>query len=399
VSSLTPDSPSLNIALLERLRRARGNHIPLSELEIDHPRARDDLDALEGFGFQIERHPYLGVSYRGPAARLCPDQIEYQLGTRWIGRRIAVWNRVGSTNDLAARAASTVANDGLVILAEEQTAGRGQRGRSWSAPARSSILMSILLFPPPQLVPLGLEAPLGCAWLIALAAVATAELVSSHTGADARIKWPNDVRVEARKIAGILVERALVVHGTDERGRSTGQSQGIVIGIGLNVNTASETLPEELRDRVTSIAALSGETRLDRSDLAADLIRRLDRWYDEGRTRGVAALNARWNERSEHLGQRVRIVTPDGPHEGRLRTLDLIEGLTLAPDAEPAVSPGDPDSRPASIPPRRIELRDVLSLESLEPLGSSLRPIGGIELAKAQESGPDLPRRIVLEPD
>ena len=111
-------------------------------------RVWDDLDALAAFGFALERHPFLGAAYRGPAAAALSRPDRARAGDARIGRRIAVWNRVGSTNDLAARAASTTANDGLAILAEEQTSGRGRRGRVWTAPARSSILMSVLLFPP-----------------------------------------------------------------------------------------------------------------------------------------------------------------------------------------------------------------------------------------------------------
>ena len=126
--------------------------MPLDELGPDLERVRGDLDALVAFGFGIEQHPYRGAAYVGPAERLCPDQIEHGLATRRIGRRIAVWNRVTSTNDLAARAGTSSSNDGLVVLAEEQTAGRGRRGRSWTAPPRSSILMSVVLFPPPHLL-------------------------------------------------------------------------------------------------------------------------------------------------------------------------------------------------------------------------------------------------------
>ena len=127
---------AVNIPLLDRLRAAGGAFVPLAELGANLDRLRRDLDELEAFGFAIERHPYLGAAYRGPAGRLCPDQIEYELGTRRVGRRVAVWNRVTSTNDLAARAAASTANDGLVVLAEEQTAGRGRRGRTWVGPAR-----------------------------------------------------------------------------------------------------------------------------------------------------------------------------------------------------------------------------------------------------------------------
>ncbi len=188
----------MNIPLLRRLREAQGVFIPLAELGTDLGRVRGELDELEAFGFVLERHPYRGVAYRGPAGQFCPDQIEFELDTQRVGHRIAVWNRVTSTNDLAARASGSSANDGLVILAEEQSSGRGRRGRSWMAPAGSSLLMSVLLFPPTTLATAG--------WLTALGAVGTAEVVAASTGQDARIKWPNDVRVDGRKIAGVLVD-------------------------------------------------------------------------------------------------------------------------------------------------------------------------------------------------
>src|SRR5438552_2188003 len=134
---------TLNIAILERLRAAGGAYMPWDAIDPDGERVRGDLDALVSFGFGIERHPDRGAAYVGPADRLCPDQIEHELATRWIGRRIAVWSRVTSTNDLAGRAGRSASNDGLVVFAEEQTAGRGRRGRSWSAPPRSAILMSV----------------------------------------------------------------------------------------------------------------------------------------------------------------------------------------------------------------------------------------------------------------
>ncbi len=177
----------------------------------------------------------------GPADRLCPDQIEHELAGRWLGRRIVVWNRVTSTNDLAARAGASRSNDGLVILAEEQTSGRGRRGRTWTAPPRSSILMSVVLFPPPQLMPGDSSGASGRAWLTALGALATAEVVCSWTGQKARIKWPNDVRVEGRKIAGILVERALAPSTAPPFPRQPAEAAwGAVIGIGLNANLSRE---------------------------------------------------------------------------------------------------------------------------------------------------------------
>ena len=295
----------MNAHLLRTLRDHTDEYAAVPTLGESPEQTGRDLDELEAFGFLIERHPLRGVALRGPAARLCPDQIEHDLGTRCVGRRVAVWNTVASTNDLAALAAGSSANDGLVVLAEEQTAGRGRRGRSWSAPAGSSLLMSVLLFPASE--------PSDPAWLTALAAVAVAEVVSQWSPRPARIKWPNDVRVDGRKIAGVLVERAV----------------GAVIGVGVNLNLALEDLPPELRETATSLQVLIGG-RVDRSEFARELIRGLDARYDEWRTRGPSALNARWRSLSEHLGRPVQVETASGPVVGRLDDLDLTAGLTLS---------------------------------------------------------------------
>ncbi len=264
----------MNIALLETLRARAGAFVPIADIQADPIRTSHDLDELERFGFALERHPYRGVAYRGPADRLCPDQIEYELNPRRIGRRISVWSRVGSTNDVAAAAAGSTANDGLVVLAEEQTSGRGSRGRSWVAPAGSSLLMSVLLFPKGAIAE--------PSWLTALAAVATADVLAELAEIDARIKFPNDVRVDGRKIAGILVERGA----------------GVVVGLGLNANVAPDAFPEALRATATSLQVLTGK-RVDRSELARALIRRMDQIYDEGLRDGPDPLGRAWRERLE----------------------------------------------------------------------------------------------------
>jgi BirA family biotin operon repressor/biotin-[acetyl-CoA-carboxylase] ligase len=356
----------LNISLMQRLRSVGGQFVALSELGAERARVWDELEALERFGFQIEHHPVLGVAYRGPTPRLCPDQIEHGLRTRWIGRRIAVWNRVASTNDLAARAASTLANDGLVVLAEEQTAGRGQRGRSWVVPPQSSILMSVLLFPPLKLRPTDLEPCASLAWLTALAAVATAELVSEWTGHTARIKWPNDVRVDGRKIAGILVERALApANPTFHRGAGPSAEGGVVVGIGLNGNIDLESFPLELRSRATSVESLT-RTVIDRSELARDLIRRLDHWYDRVMSEGVFVLSTPWRERSEHLGNLVCVRLPGDQVRGRLVDLDLRHGLTieLSQEQDPANAPVSTLTQSRGRTLRQVAIDHVLALEA-----------------------------------
>jgi BirA family biotin operon repressor/biotin-[acetyl-CoA-carboxylase] ligase len=290
--------------LLHRLREHSGQFLPLSTLGDDPTSVSRDLDDLESFGFSLERHPYHGVAYLGPSDRLCPDQIEWGLSPSRIGRRVAVWNRVTSTNDLALNATRSRANDGLVILAEEQTAGRGRRGRAWSAPPKASILLSALIDPPPGLQDIG--------WLTALGSVASAEVVEQATDHPARIKWPNDVRVEGRKLAGILVERR----------------SGAVIGIGLNVNLPEDAFPPHLRPLSTSLSRLSGRKH-DRSELACCLIQTLDRLYVEALKSGPSPLARRWQARLEPLGRAVTVSTHQGPVRGRLLKADLIDGLIL----------------------------------------------------------------------
>jgi BirA family biotin operon repressor/biotin-[acetyl-CoA-carboxylase] ligase len=362
VSSTAPAMARLNIPLLDRLRAASGDYIPLGELGPDLERVRDELDALLSFGFGIEQHPYRGAAYHGPAERLCPDQIEHGLRTRWIGRRIAVWNRVTSTNDLAARAGTSATNDGLVILAEEQTAGRGRPGRSWTAPARSSLLMSVVLFPPARLAPAEPEAAFGWAWLTVLAAIAAAEVVVSWTGRDARIKWPNDVRVSGRKIAGILVERtpAPGQPATARKGAPASEpGWGAVIGIGLNANLSRDGFPPELAARATSLQIERRGEPVDRSELARDLIGRLDHWYDLSRSRGAHTLNTPWCARSEHLGRIVRVATPSASLIGRLIDLDVRLGLTLVPEPAPLERAAAGDAPPLT----RLPLAEILSIE------------------------------------
>lgn len=313
-----PTPPALDVALLDRLRVASG-FVRLDDLPGDPRAVAAGLDALSAFGFDLERVDG-AVAYRGPAHRLCPDQIEHELGTLRIGRRVAVWSRVESTSDVAARGAGATANDGLVVLAEEQTAGRGRRGRSFVAPAGSSLLMSVLLFPPEALAPAAGDSGAGTAWLTLVGAIAAAEVASERTGRQAVIKWPNDVRVDGRKLCGVLVERAL---------RPDGPAVAVV-GIGLNVNVPAEGFPPELRDSATSLSLLAGRT-FDRSDLARDLIRRLDHWYDAGLREGLSALAPAWRSRCEHLGRPVRVATRSGNLAGRLVDVDLEHGLSLEP--------------------------------------------------------------------
>src|SRR5262245_6869784 len=175
----------------------------------------------------------------------------WELPTRLLGRRTIVFDRLDSTNTYAATLASDPANDGLVVVAREQTAGRGQHGRSWHAPAGSSVLLSVLLFPPPLL--------LRPALLTAWAAVSVCESIGELAGLEAQIKWPNDVLIDDRKVCGILIE----------------QAKGAVVGIGLNLNQTAEYFAFAGLAQASSLASLTTK-RYDGDAAARLLVQQLD---------------------------------------------------------------------------------------------------------------------------
>jgi BirA family transcriptional regulator, biotin operon repressor / biotin---[acetyl-CoA-carboxylase] ligase len=176
--------------------------------------------------------------------------------------------RTDSTNERARKLATAGAPHGALVTAGEQTAGRGRQGRAWTAPPGRALLLSLVLRgPEPALVPLA-------------AGVAVAEAV----GPDARIKWPNDVLVDGRKVAGILVE------GRPQEGWA-------VLGIGLNVAVRLEDLPAELR----KTAGTLGREPTDLEPTLVAVLRALERWLDAGQDEVIAA----WRERDALEGRRV----------------------------------------------------------------------------------------------
>jgi BirA family transcriptional regulator, biotin operon repressor / biotin---[acetyl-CoA-carboxylase] ligase len=197
-----------------------------------------------------------------------------------IGRRVLHFDRLDSTNSYALSLAHDVDEDGLVVLAGEQSAGRGQHGRSWSAPPGSGVLMSVLLFPPPSL-----RRP---AVLTAWAAVSVCQLIREVTGLHARIKWPNDVLIDERKVCGILIEQR----------SAGGERLATVVGIGLNVAQPPEWFVETGLTEATSLA-IHAPHSLETRDIADRLIAHLDIEYRGLLAGSEAALENCWQR---HLG-------------------------------------------------------------------------------------------------
>ncbi|MEV8043239.1 biotin--[acetyl-CoA-carboxylase] ligase [Streptomyces griseoluteus] len=207
---------------------------------------------------------------------------------------VDVVQRTGSTNsDLVARAASGAADEGAVLVAEEQTAGRGRLDRRWTAPPRSGLFFSVLLRPA--------EVPLErWGWLPLLTGVAVATGLSRAAGVDTALKWPNDLLVtvggEERKAGGILAERA----GED----------GVVVGVGLNVSLRADELPVPQAGSL----ALADAVSTDRDTLLRSVLRSLETWYDRWRSAGgdpvTSTLQETYAAGCATLGRQVRAELP-----------------------------------------------------------------------------------------
>ena len=233
---------------------------------------------------------------------LDPDEITTGLKTKRIGRRVLVYDSTSSTNDAAAEYAKNRQNDGLVIFAEQQTAGRGRAGNKWLSSRADSILCSIVLA----------ENSLPAESLSLLCAVAVAEAV----GRPARIKWPNDIMLDGRKVAGILLESK--------------PNGACIIGIGINCHQKPDSFAAELQPIATSIDIETNSTT-DRISLARRLLISIDHWLELAAETGDKAID-QWRNLSIQLGHRVKLIYNGRQFAGNCIGIDPEEGLILQLD-------------------------------------------------------------------
>ncbi|MGD1996637.1 MAG: biotin--[acetyl-CoA-carboxylase] ligase [Anaerolineae bacterium] len=245
------------------------------------------------------------------------SEIQPLLTTCVFGRNLVLLPRVGSTNDVARDLAREGAPEGTVVVADEQTAGRGRLGRRWLAPPGTSLLCSIL-FRPNLPIP---EIPR----LTMLCSLAAADAVEGVAGLPVGIKWPNDLVVEARipdpeargwrKLAGLLAETGIV----DER------PDFAIVGVGINVNVPPRIL-SEVAPNATSILAETGR-RADRASLLAALLGESEARYRQ--LRSGESPHVEWSSRLITLGRRVEATVPDGVLVGVAEAVDEYGALLL----------------------------------------------------------------------
>jgi len=245
-----------------------------------------------------------------------------------LGRTVLFFPTIDSTNDVAMAFASSAAREGAIVIADAQTAGRGRRGRTWFSPAGAGLYVSVVLEPRRAREP---ERAL--ALLTLAAGVALSGAVERATGMRPDIKWPNDLVVGPRKLAGILAEGIVDVPGAsnDERRlpvRSAAPNvTAVVLGYGINVAPAA--YPPELGDRATSLESELGR-RVDRAALCVETLASIAERYDDLLAGRFDAILDAWHARAPAgRGARVRWETPEGPRTGTTAGVDEMGALLV----------------------------------------------------------------------
>ena len=229
--------------------------------------------------------------------------LQQLLTTLVFGRVLYVLTQTTSTNDEAKVLALRGAPEGTVVLAEQQTHGRGRQGRTFASPPGVGIYLSIVVRPLIEMERLP--------QLTLMVAVATADAITEVCGLPVGLKWPNDVEIDGKKIAGILTEAVF----------RSGEPPVVIIGIGINVNTTLEQLPPALYERVTSLALVSGAP-VSRPQLIAHLLAHLEELYLTLQHAGMASILERWRHYSCICDRRVRFTDAIGTKTGTVVGLD-----------------------------------------------------------------------------
>ena len=297
------------------LRALRDTHVHLpagdlaAQLGESATAIRAGLAALVAAGFAIEDRPGFGFRLLAAPDRLIADDLTARLGGNALIREVLVFAETESTNDLATRLGRDGAAGGVAIFAEHQTAGRGRFGRRWASASHRGLWFSLLLRPA---LPLA-----DWARLTTWAAVALAAAIDEMTGAKAAIKWPNDIFLGDKKVAGILAES-----GTDSAG-----SPFAVLGIGVNVNHEPADFSPDLRASAGSLRSVTGQP-LDRTACAVAILRALEARRSALVT-DFPAIIAEAAARSFLLGRWIKVRVGDAAAEGLAETLDAHGHLLL----------------------------------------------------------------------
>lgn len=236
--------------------------------------------------------------------------LEKRNAGKLIGHKIYYYSETGSTNDEAFALGIAGAPEGVVVIADSQSRGKGRFKRSWYSPSGENIYTSIILRPQ-------IESSISSRIPI-MAGVAVAETLNYYCPNRIKLKWPNDVLINNKKVCGILLQAKI----------ANGEISFIVLGIGINVNIAYNQLSEEIRDSATSLSMESGG-EISRQELIISLYENLGKWYKQLLQKGFNPIKQKWLELTPMIGKTVQVKFKDETIEGKASDLDDDGSLIL----------------------------------------------------------------------
>lgn len=272
------------------------------------------IEDLRSEGYELEAVRKLGYRITHKPDKISGNEIQLGLKTEFMGRHIHFEDVVPSTQKIAHSLAGNGAEEGTIVVADQQTSGRGRLARAWYSPKQTGIWMSLILRPK---IPIN-KTP----QLTLLTAVALIQAIEEVTGLTPEIKWPNDILINGKKIVGILTE----LQAEADRVHS------VIIGIGMNVNHALDQFPEELQSVATSIAIETGKPS-DRAEVIQAILRKFEKLYTSYLIHGFLPVKLLWESYAISLNKNLIARTLHGAIRGRAVGIDD-EGVLLLETAE-----------------------------------------------------------------
>jgi len=267
------------------------------------------IQSLKDDGYVIEGVPKRGYRLIKLPDKLLPSEIRYKLKTTLFDKKIYHFDETGSTNKMAKGEAAKGAPEGTLFVAEKQVKGKGRLGREWVSPS-GGIWFSMVLRPK--------ISPIDASKITILAGVAVAKAIEVETGLKVQLKWPNDVLIKGRKVAGILTEMSA----------EADKINFVVVGLGINANLDVNVFPEELQDKVTTLKEALG-VEVDRVALLRVILREFEKVYFDLKEGGFEKVLSEWKNLCETLGKHIKISTLEGEIEGEAFDVDQHGGLLL----------------------------------------------------------------------
>ncbi len=256
------------------------------------------INQLKEAGYEIEAQQNKGYRLMAAPDLMTEAEIKSLMHTDWVAKEVLYFDTIGPTNTKAKELAEKGYPSGTLVVADKQESGKGRRGRSWVSPSGAGIFMTLMIKPDIN--------PNNASMLTLVAALAVAKAITSVTGEEAMIKWPNDIVVNSKKVCGILTEMNAQFDYINH----------IVVGIGINVH--NESFPEEMSQMASSLMIEAGGKRFHRAQIIAETMSYFEQYYDTFlKTQDLSALVREYDELLVNRNKSVRVLDPKEPFDGK----------------------------------------------------------------------------------